>query len=93
VRAIGRAAVELGAGRAKIDDRIDPRVGFLVTARPGMPVRAGDPLATVYAADAAAAHEGVSALLRAIPIVQDPPGVPLPLVSHRVTIDGVSELP
>jgi pyrimidine-nucleoside phosphorylase len=93
VRAIGRAAVELGAGRAKIDDRIDPRVGFHVTAKPGMPVRAGEALASVYAADARAAQAGVEALRRAIPIAEQPGDPPLPLVSHRVTLDGVTELP
>ncbi|HEX6641997.1 MAG TPA: thymidine phosphorylase [Thermoanaerobaculia bacterium] len=92
VRAIGRAAVTLGAGRAAVDDRIDPGVGFHVTAKPGMQVRAGDAFATVYASSEAAAAAGVEALRNAIPIVDSAAEAPLPLVSHRVTVDGVEQL-
>ena len=92
VKAIGRAAVALGAGRAAVDDRIDAGVGFHVTAKPGMAVRRGEPLATVYAATEADARDGAAALRRAMPIVDEADAEPLPLVSHRVTIDGVEQL-
>ena len=92
VRAIGRAAVALGAGRAAVDDRIDPGVGFTVTVKPGDAVRAGEPLATVFAASDADARAGVAALRQAMPIVETQPAPLLPLVSHRVTIEGVQEL-
>src|SRR6185437_6296303 len=34
-RAIGRGIVEMGGGRTKVDDVIEPAVGFVITARPG----------------------------------------------------------
>jgi thymidine phosphorylase len=90
-RAIGRAAVALGAGRASIEDRVDPRVGFHITAKPGTRVEAGEPLATVHAADESAAARGVEALRAAI-VIADAATAPLPLVSHRVSIDGIVEV-
>jgi thymidine phosphorylase len=88
VRAIGRAAVALGAGRAAVDDRIDPGVGFMITVKPGDAVRAGDALATVFASSDADARAGVEALRRAMPLADAAPEL-LPLVSHRVTSAGV----
>jgi thymidine phosphorylase len=90
-RAIGRAAVALGAGRASIEDRIDPRVGFHITAKPGMRVDRGEPLATVHGSDEVSALRGVEALRATIEIA-DSAEPPLPLVSHRVSSDGVHEL-
>ena len=39
---IGRAAVALGAGRAALDDLVDPGVGIEILARDGTQVRGGD---------------------------------------------------
>jgi thymidine phosphorylase len=49
--AIGRAAMRLGAGRERKEDRIDHAVGVVVHAKPGDEVQAGDPLAHVHARD------------------------------------------
>jgi len=46
--AVGLAAVLLGAGRRRSDDRIDPGVGFTVLRRPGEHVEAGEPLFRVH---------------------------------------------
>ncbi|HEX6349233.1 MAG TPA: thymidine phosphorylase [Candidatus Dormibacteraeota bacterium] len=46
---IGLAALELGAGRQRKEDRIDPAAGLVITAPVGARVRAGEPLATVHA--------------------------------------------
>ncbi|MFB0509558.1 MAG: thymidine phosphorylase [bacterium] len=48
---IGMLAVELGAGRKKLEDRIDPAVGFIVNKKIGDLVRVGDILALVLAND------------------------------------------
>jgi pyrimidine-nucleoside phosphorylase len=88
-RAIGRAVVALGGGRATMEDTVDHGVGFVITAKPGMRVEHGEPLATVYGSDAAAASRGRESLRRAIEIADEPATSPLPLVSHRVTIAGV----
>lgn len=87
-RAIGRGITALGGGRTRVEDQIDPAVGFVITARPGELVRAGDPLATIFARDAAGMAAGRHALATAIAI-GDEAEPPLPLVSHRVTEAGV----
>jgi len=44
---VGRAAVRLGAGRARKEDEVDPAVGITLHAKMGDEVAAGEPLATV----------------------------------------------
>ena len=91
-RAIGQAAVALGAGRRKLNDRIDPGVGFEILARPGDDVRAGDTLAIVHAASEDGAALAERALLDAIEIGSEPGPPPLPLISHRIDADGTHRL-
>jgi pyrimidine-nucleoside phosphorylase len=87
-RAIGRGLTALGGGRTKVDDRVEPSVGFVITARVGDWVEAGEPLATIFARDASGVEAGRAALRGAITI-GDEAELPLPLVSHRVTATGV----
>ena len=91
-RAIGRAIVEMGGGRTRVDDVIDPSVGFVVTARPGDWVEAGEPLATIFSHDRAGISIGRSALRAAVAIA-DEAEPPLPLISHRVTANGAEPYP
>ena len=90
-RAIGEAAVALGAGRVSIDSEIDPAVGFHVTAKPGDAVVRGQPLATIFVRDRASGEQALARLRAAIPI-GDERVAPLPLVSHRVTAQGTEEI-
>ncbi|MEP7227418.1 MAG: thymidine phosphorylase [Gemmatimonadales bacterium] len=87
-RRIGRAILELGGGRRTIEDEIDPSVGFVIPAKPGDRVRTGEPLASVFARDPAGAEIGLQALREAIVIADA--GKLAPLISHRVTADGVA---
>jgi pyrimidine-nucleoside phosphorylase len=87
-KAIGRGITAMGGQRNKVEDGIDPSVGFVITARPGDIVRAGEPLATVFARDRAGVDAGLAALRAAMTIAEDAEP-PLPLVSHRVTEAGV----
>ena len=87
-RAIGRGIVALGGGRQRVDDPIDPAAGFVITAKPGDWVEQGEPLATIFAGDASGIESGRVALREAI-MIADEADPPLPLVSHRVTIEGV----
>jgi len=87
-RAIGRGIIALGGGRTKIEDRVDPSVGFMITAKPGDWVEAGEPLATVFASDRSGVESGRATLRSAI-VIADEADPPLPLVSHRVTAAGV----
>jgi pyrimidine-nucleoside phosphorylase len=90
-RGIGRAIIEMGGGRSAIDDLIDPSVGMVITAKPGDWVEAGEPLGTIFAADRAGVEVARSALGVAIAI-SDEAEHPLPLISHRVSNDGVEVL-
>ena len=89
-RRIGRAILELGGGRRTIEDDIDPSVGFVIPAKPGQRVRAGEALASVFASDNDGIQIGMSALNEAIVIGEK--GMLTPLITHRVTADGVTAL-
>jgi pyrimidine-nucleoside phosphorylase len=87
---IGRGIIEMGGGRTRVEDHADPGVGFVITARPGDWIEAGEPIATIFARDRAGIGSGRHALKTAV-VIADECGPPLPLISHRVTIDGVEE--
>ena len=91
-RTIGRAIVAMGGGRLKIEDPVDPSVGFVITVKPGDKVLAGEPIASVFAKDSSGMKLGFEALGQAIVIGDKLEEKPLPLISHRVTKDGVEEL-
>jgi pyrimidine-nucleoside phosphorylase len=91
-KTIGRAIVEMGGGRTHMDDIIDPSVGFVITARPGDWVEAGEPLATVFARDRTGVMSGRQALRSAI-VIADEAEPPLPLISHRISSAGVEAYP
>jgi pyrimidine-nucleoside phosphorylase len=90
-RAVGRGVVAIGGGREKLDDQLDPAAGFVITARPGAWVEAGEPLATVFASNPVGIAAGRAALRTAI-VIADEAELPLPLISHRVSAVGVEEL-
>jgi pyrimidine-nucleoside phosphorylase len=89
-RAVGRAIVALGGGRATMTDTVDPAVGFVFLASAGDRVTRGQPVAEIHARTAAAAAEARTTLGKAITIAEH--ADLLPLVSHRVTVDGVEAL-
>lgn len=91
-RAIGRGIIEMGGGRTRVEDQADPGVGFVITARPGDWVEAGEAMATIFARDRAGIGSGRHAL-RAAVVIADEAEPPLPLISHRVTVDGVENYP
>ena len=64
-RALGLVVVELGGGRQRGDDTVDPRVGLANCRGIGAAVHAGEPLAVVHAADEASAEAAVAATLAA----------------------------
>ena len=89
-RRLGRAIVELGGGRTKVEDAVDPTVGFVITVKPGDTVRAGEPIASVFARDETGIDVGMAALREAVVIGES--GHLTPLVSHRITARGVHVL-
>jgi pyrimidine-nucleoside phosphorylase len=72
-RAVGLASVELGAGRRRVDDAVDPSVGFELHVGLGDPVLATQPLVTIHARDGASAAVARTALERAIRIGPEAP--------------------
>ncbi|WP_280150566.1 thymidine phosphorylase [Piscinibacter sp. XHJ-5] len=82
-RALGLAVVELGGGRRRAEDRIDPAVGLAGLAPLGMRVEPGQPLALVHAATAAAANAAV-ATVQAAYAVSDTAASPGPLIAGRI---------
>jgi pyrimidine-nucleoside phosphorylase len=64
----------------------------VITAKPGDKVLAGEPIASVFAKDPAGIKLAFEALGRGIAIGDRLGEKPLPLISHRVTKDGVEEL-
>ncbi len=68
VRALGLAVVALGGGRLRPGEPVDPRVGLAAVLPLGAAVAAGEALATVHAADAAAADAAVATVQAAIGI-------------------------
>jgi pyrimidine-nucleoside phosphorylase len=86
-RAIGRGIIEMGGGRTRVEDKADPSVGFVITARPGDWIEQGEPMATIFARDRAGIGSGRHALRSAV-VITDEAEPPLPLISHRVTLAG-----
>jgi pyrimidine-nucleoside phosphorylase len=80
---VGLAAVELGAGRSRKEDRVDPAAGVLLRKRPGDEVRSGEVLAELYASDPARLPAG-EARLRGAVALSDEPVPTQPLVLERI---------
>ena len=91
-RTIGRAIVAMGGGRIKVEDEVDPTVGFVITVKPGDKVLAGEPIASVFARDPDGMKLGLEALERAIVVGDKLTEPALPLISHRVSKHGIEEL-
>jgi pyrimidine-nucleoside phosphorylase len=80
---LGRAAVALGAGRATIEDRIDPGVGIEVVVEPGAPVRAGDAVLLVHHRAGRGLAESLPLIHEAIQVTDAPPAA-APVVVEEV---------
>ena len=66
--AVGVAAWRLGAGRARKEDPVSPVAGVQLHAKPGDPVRSGQPLMTLHADDASRFDRALEALAGATAI-------------------------
>jgi pyrimidine-nucleoside phosphorylase len=77
-RIVGETSVELGAGRAKKSDLVDPAVGIVIHHKVGDYVEKGQPLFTVHANDEAKSSAAIQRLLEAHKWSNEP-AIPLPL--------------
>jgi pyrimidine-nucleoside phosphorylase len=75
--------VALGAGRNRIEDRIDPAVGILVAAKPGDAVHLGDPVLEIHYRDRTHLDGALALAGRAIAIGDARPAA-MPLILGEV---------
>ena len=85
--AVARASLELGAGRARKSDPIDPAVGVIVHRKVGDCVAAGDVLFTIHANDEARLERARQALRGAVRFSEQPPQ-PLPVFYDTLYSEG-----
>jgi pyrimidine-nucleoside phosphorylase len=83
-RAVGTAAMLLGAGRETVDSRIDPAVGLILNKKVGDPVEKGEPLLTLHVNDRRRLDESLEMLKGAIRIAPEA-AAPGPLI--RAVLD------
>ncbi|MGI8837904.1 MAG: thymidine phosphorylase [Pyrinomonadaceae bacterium] len=69
---IGHAIAAIGGGRVRIDDEIDPSVGFTTDVKIGDRIQAGAGIGTVYCRDKAKATEAVQAIQAAYEVGDTP---------------------
>lgn len=81
---IGMLGMELGAGRRRKEDLIDPAVGFRIYKKIGDGVKAKEPLATVHTNDASKGLEVAEELKGCFEIGEEPVSAPR-LVIKRIT--------
>jgi pyrimidine-nucleoside phosphorylase len=87
---VGLACLELGAGRARKEDVVDPAAGLVIEAPVGARVSAGDPLAIVHARSEELVERVRSRLEKAWRLSDSPVTRP-PHVLARVDKDGVTK--
>lgn len=80
---VGHAIAALGGGRVRIDDTIDPSVGFISEARIGDKVSAGQTLGMVYSRNASKAEEAARRIQAAYEISDEFEGQ-LPILIKEV---------
>jgi pyrimidine-nucleoside phosphorylase len=80
---VALAALRLGAGRAKAEDRVDHAVGLAGLVKVGDRVSRGDPLCVVHSNDERA-HAEAQEMLRSAILVGDAPARPSPLVGEVI---------
>lgn len=81
--ALGMTVVELGGGRKRQSDLVNPSVGLSELAEIGQAIGPGAPLAMVHAADEATAERAVS-MVRAAYTIGAAPVTSLPLIYQKV---------
>ena len=84
---VGAACVELGAGRAKKDDAVDPAAGILLRRKPGDRAEKGEPLAVLFASDEPKCRRAEEIFRAAVRFGARPPE-PRPLILARVPAGG-----
>lgn len=80
---IGHAIASIGGGRVRIDDQIDPTVGFMADVRIGDQLDEGATVGTVYCRNGAKAKEAAERIQSSYEI-SDEPSAALPVLMKEV---------
>jgi pyrimidine-nucleoside phosphorylase len=78
-RELGLTGIALGAGRARLEDGIDPTAGITIHRQRGEAVRAGDPLCDIYSSTVADLDPLLQRLRPAWTLGPEPPAAPAPV--------------
>lgn len=81
---LGHIVVQLGGGRLREGDRINPSVGLSALAGIGAPAEPGQPLGRIHAATRDQADQALKQLAAAYTIVGEAPDMP-PLIIGKIT--------
>jgi pyrimidine-nucleoside phosphorylase len=82
-RAVGTAAMRLGAGRSRVEDPVSPGAGIEILKRPGEKVARGEPLARLHSDREERIEETAPAVLAAFRVGEEGPEK-RPLVRERI---------
>jgi pyrimidine-nucleoside phosphorylase len=81
---IGQAIAAIGGGRVRIEDTVDPTVGFTSELKLGDQISVGDAIGVVYSADTAAAKEAARRIQAAYEIGDEAPAEDQKLVKEVI---------
>jgi pyrimidine-nucleoside phosphorylase len=81
---IGHTIAAIGGGRVRIEDVIDPAVGFVSEIKIGDRIKQGESIGTVYCANAEKAREAVERIKAAYCIAEEPPVTAMRLVKDVI---------
>ena len=70
---VGRASVLLGAGRDRVADAVDPAVGIIIKAKPGVQVSVGDAIFEIHYREQAKLDAALVLVRRAVMLGDEPP--------------------
>ncbi|HEX4066462.1 MAG TPA: thymidine phosphorylase [Acidobacteriaceae bacterium] len=84
---VGWAVQRLGAGREKAGEPVEAHAGLEMHVKLGATVRAGQPLATLFAEDEGRFAESEQ-LLREALVIGEQPGAPVPLVRQIISAEN-----
>lgn len=88
---VGMTAVELGAGRLKKEDKIDPVAGIEVFKKHGDYVKTGETIARIHTNKMGIADASAKRYLQAIIFSDDEPN-PIKMITHRIDREGVHSI-
>jgi len=83
---IGNTIAAMGGGRVRIEDEIDPAVGFIAEVKIGDEVQTGDTIGLLYCRDEAQGKRAAERIRAAYEIVDERPRATLKLIKEVITI-------